>query len=141
MPAPTGNDFAKKLKTKEIKDKVYQSYCDHLAKGKTQRSWYYEDEEVTLTSQTLETYIETDEDFNPIKKEVAKAKGLTIWEEHCENGALGVNKEVNTPMMQMIMRNKFGWDKEKEQKEEKKEDTILTRECDCDNCTCVTENN
>lgn len=123
MPAPLGNDNAKKLKDKGTKDKVYKDYCDWLAKGKMAKSWYYESEELTLTYKTIENYISEDVDFPPIKKEIAICKGYQIWESICEEGAKG-ERDVNTPMIQMLMRNKFGWDA-KEDKDTGNDDQII----------------
>lgn len=131
MVAPLGNDYAKKLKTKEQKEKVYKSYCQHLALGKSQQSWYYEDDELTLTSETLEKYIKNDQDFDTIHKEIAKSKGFAIWEDILFKGAK-CEKEINTAAMQMIMRNMYHWDRDDEGKTEDK--TInLSRSCTCEN--------
>lgn len=112
MVAPKGNNFAKKLKTPELKEEAYRQYCEHLAKGKSKRSWYFEHPELTMTWETMEKYIaQNKQDFEPIKKEIAESKGFAIWEEICELSAQGKNKAV-TPSLQMVMRNKFNWDKE-----------------------------
>lgn len=112
MAAPKGNQNSKKLKTDELKKLAYDSYCAHLSKGKNKRSWFFEHENLTLTWQTMETYItENQVDFNPIKKTIAECKGFQEWEEIAEKCAKGQNKAV-VPALQMVMRNKFGWDKE-----------------------------
>lgn len=115
-PGPPGNQHCLKLKTPEIKAKVYKSYCDHLAKGNSKRSWWFKDDEsgITLTSETLEKYLKNPDDFDPIQIKVAMAQGYYYWEQVCGDSAIGVNEKANTASLQMIMRNKFGWDKNEE---------------------------
>lgn len=111
MPAPYGNQNAKKLDTPELRKLAYDSYCDHIAKGKDKTSWYLE-EPVELTWDTIEKYIKNDPvEFDPIKKRIAEAKGFAIWEQIVEDSAIGRNKEHNTATLQMKMRCKFGWDR------------------------------
>jgi len=122
MPAPKKNNYNAALKNKEIKEKVYKDYCDHLAKGKMARSWCYNKDGIQLTYESMERYIREDEDLDPAKKKLAVIEGLKIWEGHCEDGAL-CHREVNTACLQMVMRNKFGWDKV--EKEEQKDPNII----------------
>lgn len=108
-----GNQNSKKLTTDELKKAAYDQYCAHLAKGKSKRSWCFEHPDLTLTWQTMEKYIAEEwADFNPIQMEVAQCKGYFHWENVVEDSAKGVNKDANTASLQMVMRNKFGWDKE-----------------------------
>lgn len=110
--APRGNKNALKLKTPELKAEAYRQYCAHLAKGKSKKSWYFEHPDLELTWETMEKYIAGNIiDFPPIKKEISQCKGLAYWEEVVDQTALG-NNEANLPALQMLMRNKFGWDKE-----------------------------
>ncbi len=110
--APKGNQNSKKLKTHKLKQEAYNSYCAHLAKGKSKKSWYFIHPELTLTWQTMETYLASSSvDFDPIKKTIAESQGYQEWEEIAEKCAKGQNKAV-VPALQMVMRNKFGWDKE-----------------------------
>ena len=78
MPAPKGNDNSKKLKDKKTKDKVYKSYCDHIATGKSHRSWHYEDDGLTLGWETMEKYIREDVDLDPLHKTIAVSKSFKI---------------------------------------------------------------
>lgn len=117
--APKGNKYslgkknARKLKTEEQMKKVYESYCDHLAKGKVKRSWYYDQDGLTLTWETMEKYINNEpSNFDPLKKEIAFSKGMQKWESVVEGSAEGTNKDANVATLQMLMRNKYGWDKE-----------------------------
>jgi hypothetical protein len=110
--APKGNRNAVKLSTPELKADAYKQYCDHLAKGKSKRSWYFEHPELQLTAETMEKYIASSPiDFVPIHKEIAQCKGFGYWEEVVEQSARGEN-QANTASLQMLMRNKFDWDKE-----------------------------
>lgn len=110
--APKGNKNAVKLKTSELKEEAYRQYCAHLAKGKSKESWYFEHPEVELTWETMEKYIASSPiEFPTIKRKVAEIKGFAYWEDVVEKSAEGKNK-ANTPSLQMLMRNKYGWDKE-----------------------------
>lgn len=113
MAPPLNNTYAKKLVNDELKRKVFQSYLDHMAKGKSKKSWWYEDDEITLTWQTMDAYIKNESDvFDPIQIECARSKGYNLWEQVVEDSAKGINKDANTASLQMLMRNKFQWDKE-----------------------------
>lgn len=109
---PPGNQHAKKLTTPELRDLAYKQYCDHLARGKSKKSWCFEHPNLTLTWNTMEKYLEDTSEFDPLKKEVAQIKGYYKWESIAEDSASGANKDANTASLQMVMRNKFGWDKE-----------------------------
>lgn len=112
MAPPKGNDYTKKLKTTELKEEAYRQYCAHLAKGKSKKSWCFEHPHLTLTWETMEKYIKSDEHvFDPLKKRVAETKGYACWEQVVEDSATGKNKDANTASLQMLMRNKYGWDK------------------------------
>ncbi len=112
MAAKKGNNNGAKLKTEELKKEAYAQYCAHLAKGKSKKSWCFEHPNLTLTWESMERYIKEDEMvFDPLQKKVAEIKGYNKWEEIAELSAQGKNK-ANTASLQMVMRNKFGWDKE-----------------------------
>lgn len=105
------------IKCPEMRQKAYKSFCDHLALGKSIKSWWFEDGDVLCCWATMLSYIDKNPlQFDPIKKRVAEIKGFQKWEEITELSAQGLNKAV-TPSLQMVMRNKYGWDKvEKEKK-------------------------
>ncbi len=111
--ASLGNSFAKKLTTTELKLAAYESYLDHLARGKSKKSWYFEHPELTIIWETMEAYIAAEpEIFLPVQKQVAWAKGYQHWESVVEDSAKGINEKANTASLQMVMRNKYHWDKE-----------------------------
>ena len=110
--APLGNKNGLKLKSPDLRQEAYESYCSHIARGKVKKSWYYEHPDASLTWETMEKYIrENESEFDPIKKKIAEAKGLMYWEGKVEEAAIGTNKDASIPGLQMVMRNKFGWDK------------------------------
>ena len=110
--APYGNQNAKKLRDHDIKQQAYKQYCEHLAKGKTKKSWFFKHPELTCTSETFEKYLEDEVEFDPIHLKVAYCEGYQKWEKVLEDGATGENPDVNPACLQMIMRNKYGWDKQ-----------------------------
>jgi hypothetical protein len=111
--APLGNKNGLKLKKPEVRQQAYQSYCDHLAKGKSKRSWCFEHPEFSCTWETIEKYLEDEVEFDPLQKKMSETKGYARWEQVVEDSAIGLNPDANTASLQMLMRNKFGWDKER----------------------------
>lgn len=110
--APIGNKNGIKIKSPTIRQEAYESYCSWISNGKIKKTWYFEHPEASLTWETMEKYIrENESEFDPIKKKIAEAKGLRYWEGKVEDAALGANKDASIPGLQMVMRNKFGWDK------------------------------
>lgn len=108
-----GKKNARKLKTPDLMEKVYNHYCQHLAAGKVKKSWYYDEDGLLLTWETMEKYIANEpHNFDPRKKEAAFAKGMQYWESIVSKKAEGSQKDADTATLQMIMRNKYGWDKE-----------------------------
>lgn len=108
---PIGSKNAQKLTTDELKAEAYRQYCEHLAKGKSKRSWYFDHPDLTLTWETMEKYMKDEVIFDPSKKKIAMSKGFGLWEEVVELSANGKNTKANTATLQMLMRNKFGWDR------------------------------
>lgn len=109
--SPLGNQHAKKLTTPELKAEAYDQYCAHLARGKSKRSWYFEHPDLTMTWETMEKYLKDEAEFDPSKKKIAMSRGFGLWEDVVEQSANGRNTKANTATLQMLMRNKFGWDK------------------------------
>lgn len=118
MPAPKGNSNGLKLKDPDVRQEAYKKYCEHLAKGKSQRSFTFEKGDLTCTYKTIESYIsENPVEFPPLQKEIALCKGYQRWEQVVEDSAEGKNKDANTASLQMLMRNKFDWDKQEKQQQ------------------------
>lgn len=111
-----GNQNGVALKDPAIRQKAYNLFCEHLALGKSVKSWYYEDELGNMCCwETMVSYIEKYPiEFQPIKRKVAETKGYQRWEAIAEASATGENEKANTASLQMVMRNKFGWDKKEE---------------------------
>ncbi len=113
MVAHKENTYAKKLTSDELKRKAFESYLAHMAKGKSKKSWWFDHEDITLTWQTMDTYIKNEPQvFSSIQIEAAKSKGYNLWEQVVEDSAKGINKDANTASLQMLMRNKYEWDKQ-----------------------------
>lgn len=107
-----GNQNGLALKDSDIRQQAYGQYCEWLAKGKMSRSFTFEHEQYSCTGETMESYIKNNpSEFSSIKKQIAFSKGLAHWEEIVDGSATGDN-EAPTASLQMVMRNKYGWDKE-----------------------------
>jgi hypothetical protein len=110
--AQPGNTHALKFVGAELRQEAYRQFCAHLAKGKSLESWYFEHPDMTLTYKTMQKYMaQFPEEFPAIQLEVAKMKGYQLWEDVVADSATGRNKDANTASLQMLMRNKFRWDK------------------------------
>jgi hypothetical protein len=108
--APIGPPF--KLNSDELKNEAYDQFCAHIASGHSVESWYFDHPDLTITYKTMLNYIkEYPELFPPAKKEMALAKSLRKWESVVHASADGTNTKASTASLQMLMRNKFGWDK------------------------------
>ena len=106
------NDNATKLKDDELKVEAYESFCNHIASGHSVESWYFDHPDLTITYKTMLKYIKDYPSvFQPEKKEIALAKSLKHWEGVVHASANGENTKASTASLQMLMRNKFGWDK------------------------------
>ena len=51
-------------------------------------------------------------EFPAIHMEISESKSLKKWERHVEDICMGKVKGAQPAALQMIMRNKFGWDKQ-----------------------------
>lgn len=118
MPAPPGNSYGTKLKDSEVRQLAYKQYCEHIARGKSKKSWCFDHPQLRCTWNTMEKYIKDDKEFDPLQKEIAESQGYAHWESVVEDSATGKNQKANTASLQMLMRNKFGWDKHENKTEE-----------------------
>jgi len=59
----------------------------------------------------MDKYLQNEVEFDPLHKKIAEVKGFARWEKVVEDSATGKNKDANTASLQMLMRNKYGWDK------------------------------
>ena len=109
---PIGNTKGLALKDPEMRQRAYKSFCEHLAQGKSIKSWWFEEGNNSCTYKTILEYIKDKEEFPSIHKEIAECKGFNYWETIVAESAIGKNRESNTACLQMLMRNKFGWDKD-----------------------------
>lgn len=108
--APKGNQNAIKLRDPEVRQEAYRQYCDHLSKGNSKKSFVFEHPSLRCTSELIEKLIKDEEEFDPLEKQIAEAKGYYVWEQRVIDHVLG-DKSINTAALNMWMRNRFGWDK------------------------------
>jgi hypothetical protein len=112
MAGHVGNTNGIAIKDPELRQIAYASYCSHLAAGHSKKSWYFEHPDGSCVYETMEKYIKDEMEFDPAKKRIAECKGYQEWEKVVEGSARGTNKDANTATLQMVMRNKYGWDKQ-----------------------------
>lgn len=113
MGPPKNNKNGLKLKEPDVRQEAYEKYCEWLAMGKSSRSFTFKKGDLMCVGRTMESYIRDNPlEFPPLKKELAYCQGYAIWEQVVEESAKGINKDASTASLQMLMRNKYNWDKE-----------------------------
>lgn len=118
--ANAGNQHAVKLTTDELKHDAYRQYCDWIASGKSKESFTFKHPKLSLTYKTMEKYIrESPSEFPSLHKEIAESESLALWESKGCTMMEGKVEKCQPAIYQMMMRNKFGWDKA-----DKKEETL-----------------
>lgn len=112
-----GNDRSLKLKTPELRKKVFDHFCEHVRQGFSKECWHYSDETgLSLTLDAFDRYMrEYEHEFDMQKYKSAFNEGLKFHEQLACDIATGTNPKGNVAALQMILRNKYGWDKKKEQ--------------------------
>lgn len=113
MAAPKGNKYKLRLKTPELRQLAYKQYCEHISSGMPLRCWYFQHPELSLGWETMEKYIRDYNDLDPKHKEEALAKKYEVWFKKGIEMMEGRVDKCQPAIYQMIMRNIFGWDKEK----------------------------
>lgn len=105
------------LPTEELRKKVYQLYFDWIEQGCSPDTFTYKDKEYRCCGRTIVRYFERFPDELSLEhKEYAEAKGYAVWEKIVMESAQGINDRANTASLQMVMRNKYGWDKNEKEK-------------------------
>lgn len=114
--APSGNKNAEKPDISlELKNRLYDSWCEHLAEGRVRDSWSFNEGDFYICNDTLESMIKKDPVvFPPARQKAARNAGLKKWEKVAEESADGKNTKGNVAALGLIMRNKFKWDKKEE---------------------------
>lgn len=113
-----GNTNKLKLKTEEIQKTAYLAYCNWIATGRGKQGFVFDYEtedgqQGFVTWQTLENYIKAQRfDLDPSYKEKAENLSYQVWENTGIEMMQGKVDKCQPVIFQMMMRNKFGWDKE-----------------------------
>ena len=106
------NKYALKLNTPELRQEAFKQYCAHIAAGWQKKSWFFDHPTITCSWATIEkTILDYAEEFDLEQMVIADGRSMKHWESILYDAAKGVNKDANTAALQMIFRNKFGWDK------------------------------
>lgn len=123
-----GNQSGVKIKDPDLRQKAYDEYCKWLSLGKTHKSFTFVEGELWCTSETMKSYIKNfPAEFDSRKEQVAYRKGYAYWESVVEDSAKGINKDASTATLNMLMRNKFKWDKEDKDEEDPQAATAVKR--------------
>ena len=118
MPGKKGNKNGTVLKDEQIRQIAFKEYCDHIASGRSKLTWRFRNpayQDFHCCWRTMERYIkENPLEFQAIHRERAEVDSYYHWESVVAASATGENEKANTASLQMIMRNRFSWDKKEE---------------------------
>ncbi len=106
------NTEAVKLNSDELIKEAFDSYCAHIAKGKVVNSWYFKkDGKLLCCYTTMERYVKNRPDVCcPTQYNASVSMGLGDWENVVDASAKGEGRKGNPATLQIVMRNKYGWD-------------------------------
>lgn len=110
--APEGNSFAQKLPTRELRKMAFDSYCEHIANGKSKRSWTMKSS-IKVSWETMEKYIkEYSHEFDLDALKNATSIGFSKWEQVLDDSANGKNTKANFASLKMKFNHVFNWGKD-----------------------------
>lgn len=113
-----GNLNAVKIKDADVQRIAYENYCEWIASGKGQRGWVFDykneaGEDKFILWQTMERYIELFPSVCPPENKIrAENLGYQSWEQRGTDMMVGKIEKCQPAIYQMMMRNKYSWDKE-----------------------------
>ncbi len=113
-----GNQNAVKLKDEEVLFTAYSAYCQWIATGRGKQGFVfdYEKEDGTkcfVTWQAIERCAQKNPTVcHPDHKERAENLAYQVWENTGIEMMTGKLEKCQPAVYQMMMRNKFSWDKE-----------------------------
>src|SRR5579872_3782694 len=128
LPAPQRSKYLPKNWSPELRQEAYRSFCEHLSGGFSQESFVFECDEGSISYKTMLTWIKDEDEFPPEQKQMAIAKGHKGWESVLYDAAKGKNPDANPACLQMIMRNKYGWDRRDDRAKEQEPELLASYE-------------
>lgn len=113
MAPAKGNKHGEVLSNPEIRQKAFESYCEHLASGMPKEAWWFEEGKYHCTHKSMENYYlkEYPKEFPSYKIQNALAQKYRHWLGKGKDCFEGKMKNAQPAVYQMIMRNLFGWDR------------------------------
>lgn len=107
------NTWGRGIKSVEERQQAYADYCAHISKGRFKYSWRYSNPDTGShwTYETIERWLRETDEFEPSQMKLAEASGFEYYENILLDSASGKNTKANVATLQMLMRNKFGWDR------------------------------
>lgn len=92
---------------------LFKAFCDHIAKGNVKSSFHFDNGIYRAVAHTIERYIKDfPHEFDLMDLDIAYAKCYEIWENAVGDAALGYKPSAHGAALQMILRNKLGWDRQ-----------------------------
>lgn len=113
-----GNTNRLKIKSEALQQAAYTAYCAWLSMGRDKRGFVfdYEDEagkQGCVTQQTIENYIKSQRfDLDSSQMDRAESLSYQVWEAAGIQMMKGEIEKCQPAIYQMMMRNKFGWDRD-----------------------------
>lgn len=110
---PVGAVADHNITLEDEQKQMFDSYLEHLARGKSARSFTFRGKHLTGMYQAAEALPKHfPERFKKIDIEIAKTLGFSKWEQVVADSAVGDNTRANTASLQMLMRNRYDWDRQ-----------------------------
>ena|SRR5215469_8368200 len=113
-----GNTNNLKLKTEDVQKAAYMAYCQWIAAGRGKQGFVFDFETEDgqkgfVTYQTVEKCLKDQRfDLDPSHMERAQNFSYQVWENTGIEMMQGKVDKCQPAIYQMMMRNKFSWDKE-----------------------------
>lgn len=113
-----GNSNRLKIKTEHLQQVAYATYCNWIGMGRDKKGFVfeYEDENGNIghvTQGTIENYVKSQRfNLDPSQMDKAEAYSFQAWEAIGIQMMKGEIEKCQPAIFQMMMRNKFGWDKD-----------------------------
>lgn len=116
-PLPRGRPYGTRLPCNitidDEQNQLFSAYLEHLSHGLSAQTFAWRGHHTSGTHHAAEALVKHHPDrFKKLDIEIAKTLGYAAWEQLLIASATGDNTRANVATLQMIMRNKYNWDRQ-----------------------------
>lgn len=110
------------------RQEAYRAMCEAVKGGTSVDAFRFSKGERRVNGARIVEWIaENPDEFDIALFQDAYSHAYEGWEKIVEQSAKGENPDANTASLQMKMRNRFGWDKKKDDDDNKKIDLVINK--------------